>query len=228
VPPRDGAGATSTERRSPQKVFGTGEHRDFLSFDPLKTQAAYRPQKAPLAARRDDLYESPAEAVHALLSAERLPKCIWEPACGPGAIVRVLRSAGHLVHATDLCDYGCPDSEAGVDFLMEHRTPDGVEAVVTNPPFKLANQFVQHALAVCAQVYMLLPLTFIAGQRRTAILESGSFVRIHVFKNRLPRMHRAGWQGARATSTQEFAWFVWNTNHRGPTAVDRICWESQP
>jgi hypothetical protein len=34
--------------------------------------------------RKDDLYETPPEAVAALLRAENLPEVIWEPACGPG------------------------------------------------------------------------------------------------------------------------------------------------
>ena len=63
-----------------------------------------------LAERGDDLYETPPEATRALLQVERLPHRIWEPACGPGAIARVLRDAGHAVVATDLVDYGCPDS----------------------------------------------------------------------------------------------------------------------
>ena len=48
--------------------------------------------RAPLSERGDDLYQTPPEAVHALLRVERLPSIIWEPACGPGAIVRILRS----------------------------------------------------------------------------------------------------------------------------------------
>jgi hypothetical protein len=193
----------------------------------MSEPAAYRPQKAPLSERGNDLYETPAEAVHALLKVERLPNWIWECACGHGSIVRVLRNAGHEVYATDLVDYDSPDQNApGVDFLLEHRTPDGVEAILTNPPYKLAAQFIQHALELCPQVYMLLPLTFIAGQRRTDILESGSLARVHVFKNRLPRMHRAGWDGPRATATQEFAWFCWDRSHRGPTEVHRLSWEN--
>jgi hypothetical protein len=142
--------------------------------------------------------------------------------------VAVLRNAGHVVRASDLVDYGCPDSESGIDFLMEWRAPDGVEAILTNPPYKLGAQFVEHALALCPQVYLLLPLTFLEGQRRSTILESGTLARIHVFRNRLPRMHRHGWDGPRATSTQAFAWFVWNRNHRGPAEVRRISWEAAP
>ena len=100
----------------------------------------------PVADRRDDLYETPPFAVEALLGVERLPGHIWEPACGPGSIVRRLRGAGHIVCATDLIDYGCPDSESRIDFLLEQRCREDVEAIVTNPPFKLAGEFVADAL----------------------------------------------------------------------------------
>ena len=124
-----------------------------------------------LAARKDDLYETPAQAVHALLRVERLPHRIWEPACGPGAIVKVLRAAGHDVVATDLLDYDCPDSELRVDLLMERTAPAGVDAIVTNPPFKLADQFVTHALDLVPRVVMLLRLAFLESERRAGILE---------------------------------------------------------
>jgi hypothetical protein len=192
----------------------------------MNEPAAYRPQKAPLSERGDDLYESPPEAVRALLNVEQLPQRIWECACGPGAIVRVLRAAGHIVHATDLVNYGCPDSEAGVDFLLERHVPPGIEAIVTNPPFKLAAQFVEHALDLCPLVIMLLPLTFLEGQRRSAVLESGHLARIHVFRKRLPRMHRHGWAGPRATSTVAFSWFCWDRDQPGPTEIRRISWEN--
>ncbi len=65
----------------------------------------------PLAARGNDLYETPEVAVEALLRVENLPRVIWEPACGPGAIVRVLRRHGHAVYATDLVEYDSPDQD---------------------------------------------------------------------------------------------------------------------
>ena len=101
----------------------------------------------PLKDRGDDLYETPAAAVEALLAVERLPAVIWEPACGPGAIGRVLRARGHTVHATDLVDYESADQDFGRrDFLFERAAPAGVEAITTNPPYKLAGEFVTHAL----------------------------------------------------------------------------------
>src|SRR5262245_50216219 len=48
-------------------------------------------QRAPMHEHRGDYYDTPEVAVHALLKHVTLPRIIWEPACGTGTIVRVLR-----------------------------------------------------------------------------------------------------------------------------------------
>jgi hypothetical protein len=188
--------------------------------------------KASLDQRGNDLNETPPEATAALLRVENLPRNIWEPAGGPGAIVRVLRGAGHHVVATDLVDYRSPDqNHAGWDFLLEHKRPDGVEAICTNPPFKLATEFVAHALSLCPRVVMLLRLTFLESERRKDLLDRAGLVRVHVFRNRLPAMHRDGWTGNRVSNPTAFAWFVWDRGKRGPTTLHWISWtpiDAQP
>lgn len=183
-------------------------------------------QRHALADRKDDLYETPDVAVEALLRVEKLPSLIWEPACGPGRIVKVLRAAGHEVIAGDLVDYGCPLSFSGIDFLMETRAPMKVECIVTNPPYKMAGEFVAKALDLCPRVVMLLRLAFLESERRRAILDGGHLARVHVFRKRLPMMHRDGWQGPRSSSSIPFAWFVWDREHRGPTELHRLSWEA--
>ena len=176
-------------------------------------------------ARGNDLYETPEVATLALLRAEQLPRTIWEPACGRGAIVRVLRNAGHRVIATDLIDYRSPDQDhGGRDFLLERRAPYGVEMIATNPPGMLAAQFAAHALSLCPRVAMLLRLTFLESTRRNAILDGGQLARVHVFRNRLPMMHRDGWTGNRVSNPTAFAWFVWERGYSGCAAFDRISW----
>ncbi len=176
--------------------------------------------------RKDDLYETPPEAVHALLRAENLPAVIWEPACGPGSIVRVLRGTGRHVYATDLVDYESADQDAaGWDFLMETQLPLGVQAIVTNPPFKNGAEFVRKALELCPLVVMLLRLSFLESAGRSDILDGGALARVYPFSNRLPMMHRDGWEGPRSTNTMAFAWFVWDREWSGPTQLHRISWD---
>ena len=91
---------------------------------------------------KDDFYPTPEPATRALLRSETFGPRIWEPACGDGAISRVLEQAGHEVISTDLFDRGF--GEARIDFLMERRLL--APHIVTNPPFKLAEAFVRHAL----------------------------------------------------------------------------------
>ena len=181
--------------------------------------------RAPLADRGNDLYETPPEAVHALLKVETLPPLLWEPACGRGAIARILRDAGHSVWATDLVDYGYEDSESGIDFLMERQTRKDIQAIVTNPPFKNTEGFVARALELAPKVIMLLRLAFMESEKRTPILDGGMLARVHVFRKRLPMMHRDGWAGRRANSGMAFAWFVWDRFHSGPTTIHRISWD---
>ena len=181
--------------------------------------------RAPLIERRGDCYDTPAVAVHALLKVEQLPHRIWEPACGTGNIVNVLRTAGHDVIATDLNDRGCPDSGSRLDFLLPMLSRVDCDAIVTNPPFALAEEFVAIALERAPLVIMLLRLAFIESERRSPILDTGKLARIHVFSRRLPMMHRAGWEGRKGNSGMAFAWFVWNQAHTGPTTIDRIQWK---
>ncbi len=181
--------------------------------------------RAKLEDRANDLYETPDVAVHALLQVEQLPLTLWEPACGNGRIVNVLRTAGHTVFASDLVDYGDPTHFYRRDFLMEQKSPDGCEAIVTNPPFKLAHQFVAHALELCPKVVMLLRLAFLESERRCDILDNGTLARVFPFRKRLPMMHRDGWEGRKANSGMAFAWFVWDRHHQGPATIQRISWE---
>lgn len=191
------------------------------------------PCRDPHTVRGNDLYETPPEATLALLRCELLPARIWEPAAGRGAIVNVLRAAGRDVYASDLIDYGTPIADpyvAGVDFLREYFAPKGIGAIVTNPPYMHANEFVAAALELCPRVYMLLRLAYFEGgsaagnQVRRANLDGGKLARVHVFRRRLPRMHRDGWSGPTAGSSICFAWFVWDDAHAGPPTFHRIDW----
>jgi hypothetical protein len=68
------------------------------------------------------------------------------PQIRKAAIANVLRAHGHRVVCTDLIDYGA-DSTAiyGVDFLKTTEVPADVACILTNPPFKLINKFIDHA-----------------------------------------------------------------------------------
>lgn len=179
--------------------------------------------------RPGDRYDTAPPAVHALMSVEKLPHYIWEPAAGKGNIVKVLRAAGHHVIATDIRKRGCPDATL-TNFLDPQETYLA-DCILTNPPYSYATEFISRSLGLAPLVIMLLRLNYLeggtpktaAGRERARVLDKLS--RVHVFSNRLPMMHRAGWKGPRASSAIAFAWYVWDRDHKGPTTIDRIRWE---
>jgi hypothetical protein len=159
--------------------------------------------------------------VRALLKAEALPHKIWEPAAGRLAIVNVLRAAGHEVIASDIVNHGIA-LNFRADFLQLRRAPVGTQAILTNSPFFLGQQFAEHALELSPLVVMLFRLSFLESARRTRLLEHSGLARVHVFRDRLPMMHRDGWTGRRAGSAMSFGWFVWVRGYRGAPTLHRI------
>ena len=169
-----------------------------------------------------DVYETPPVAVQALLECEALPKRIWEPCCGPGNIVKHLRSLNYDVQASDIVDYGCPDSFLG-DFLDGNTIPPNpFDAIITNPPFKISDDIVRRALTLCDKVYILQRLLFLEGVKRSDIIDT-HLRKVHLFKRRLPMMHRYGYKGPKSTSQVPYAWFVFDRRAKNlPITLKRI------
>ena len=155
--------------------------------------------------QKDDFYPTPLVAVEALMDVESFEGGIWEPACGDGAISEPF-SHYYSVTSTDLNDYGY--GKSGVDFLMESRllAPN----IVTNPPYKHAEAFIQKAISLQARKHCwLLRLSFLEGkQRRVSLFDSHRPARVWVFSQRLTI-----WRGDEKPSgsgTTAYAWFVWD------------------
>ena len=172
--------------------------------------------------RGHDLYETPPCAVRAPLRTGVVPPVVWEPAAGRGAIVDVLEHEGVQVVASDLVDYG--RYPGGIDFLMEQSPPIGVSAILTNPPYKLADQFVRHGLNLVPTVIVLLRLAYLEGSRRSDLIDE-HLHRVLLGRERLPMMHRDGWDGPKTNSAMPFAWFVFQQKPSGgQVALERITW----
>lgn len=69
---------------------------------------------------------------------------VREPAANRGFMVRPLREYFHEVKASDIMDYGY--GWPVEDFLFPYRIEE-VDWTITNPPFTLADRFVERALA---------------------------------------------------------------------------------
>jgi hypothetical protein len=172
--------------------------------------------------RGDEHYITPLGATESLIAIEshNFPKGkIWEPACGNGkGIVIPMRRLGFDVVASDLRKRRCPDSYKA-NFLEEQKTPGGVSAIITNPPFSLAQAFVERALDHCGYVAYLLRTNFLEGFKRKPWFENSPLARVYVASRRLPMMHREGWKGKKAGSAVCHSWFVWDKRHKGEPVI---------
>ncbi|MDG4874147.1 SAM-dependent methyltransferase [Mesorhizobium sp. WSM4935] len=188
--------------------------------------------------RGNNLYETCPEAVHALLALETFGPRIKEPACGRGAISRMLEAAGYDVVLSDLIDYGTADRHGVLQEVRDFLTSeagDDCDDIATNPPYGgVLNAFVAHALRVHRppKMALLLNLNFLCGfddPDRNYAMDDCKPARIHVFTRRLPMMHRDGWDGNEASSRMNLAWFVWEQNlvgdYAGPTVINRVDWK---
>ena len=119
----------------------------------------------------DDYYATDPSAIDKLLTVETPNKHIWECACGGGHLARRLNERGYLVVASDIVNRGYP-LDFKQDFLQVDRDTYpliGDFDILTNPPYKYAQEFVSKALEVLndgCKCYMFLKLTFLEGQKR--------------------------------------------------------------
>ena len=165
-----------------------------------------------------EFYPTPPEAVRALLSVESFDGSIWEPACGNGAIAKVLKDAGHQVVSTDLVNHGYGFS--GHDFLKS--TKPLAKHIITNPPYGthgLADAFVRRALLHVREtggsVVMLLNLRSLCHAQRSDKFRKTPPAAIYAIDGITcwPNGQKAG--AGKSIQQQQYYWAVWKPNHTG-------------
>lgn len=161
--------------------------------------------------RPQDFYPTPPDVVIALLNFLQIQpksKTVWEPCCGDGSISKVLIDYGFgSVTSSDInSTYGDQ-----IDFFDCNPSVQ-FDFIITNPPFNLAEKFIEKALPHAHVVAMLLKSQFWhAKKRRELFLETKP---THV----LPLTWRPDFlNGERGGSpTMECLWTVWVKGNEYP------------
>lgn len=165
-----------------------------------------------------DLYETPAWVTDALVPhLPRAPKWIWEPACGGCAMLDEL-SISYKVTGTDIA--------TGDDFL--HFNPAlhssfNPDAIITNPPYGFAQQFIERALTVMepcqGMVAMLLRTDYDHAKSRVHLFRD-----CPAFSKKVVLNKRIVWfveddGKPKASPSENHAWFLWDWQHEGPPTI---------
>ena len=170
--------------------------------------------------RADDFYATPAWCTRAIFRALDLRRIVsvLDPCCGDGAILDIATEMtyGALRYGLEL-DVARADHAA-----LEHsvRCVDALaddwpmaQAIVTNPPYALAQEFVQRAADQCPSAIraFLLRLNFLGSAKRAGWLRA-SMPDVYV----LPR--RPSFTG-KGTDATEYAWMVWGPGRGGRVGI---------
>ncbi len=166
----------------------------------------------------NDFYSTDPRDVEKLLERESFEGSIWEPACGNGAISKVLeKHYPGKVLSSDLIDRGYGNTN--IDFLTSIEIYDNI---ITNPPYKNALEFVQQALKLSnKKVVMFLKLVFLEGQKRYKFFQEYPPKKIYVFSYRAT-CWKNGIQDSKSGTTLAHAWFVWEKGHAGKPEIEWI------
>lgn len=146
-----------------------------------------------------DFYPTPREVTISLLDFLHIPEneTIWEPACGQGHMVEVMRERGYDVVATDI--------QSGTDFLTADL-PQGVKWIITNPPFKVSERFIKRCLHHKKPFALLLKSQYWHAARRQQLFAT------YPPKFVLPLTWRPDFTG-QGSSLMDVCWCVWDDNY---------------
>ncbi len=162
---------------------------------------------------KNDLYETPYSVTQQLLDREKLIGKILEPACGNRAMVKVLKKNGYK----DITYY-----DIETNFLKEKRKFD---TIITNPPYSISLKFIKLAQKLSDNIYMLLPLNYLHGNKRYYDLYKDSNFKlktIYIFVRYLDLKKPLRADGKCFAGMMIYAWFHWNKNYNGKPIIEWI------
>lgn len=195
------------------------------------TDAPSRERKSHIWDRHpDDWYVEDRWVSERLFASGALAGCktVLDPACGLGRIVHSAAKAGFRAAGTDIAPRWRDQPHDGVyaisNFLtgwpVDRHSPvfGRPDAIVSNPPFKYAQAFVQLSLERARRVVaMVLPTTWRCGNERSLWLEQTPLAEILDITPR-PSMPPgpvilAGEKPG--GGTKDFSVFIWRHGHQG-------------
>ena len=169
----------------------------------------------------NDYYATSPIAMELILEKESFDKDIWECASGGGHLSKVLRKHGYNVRCSDIIDR-TGDTEI-LDFLTYKGTWNG--DVVTNPPYKYAQEFVEKALEIVPdgnKVAMYLKLTFLEGKKRQKMFKKYPPKYVYVAAGRMGCAKNGEFSDMEheyEAGAVAFAWFIWEKGYKGEPII---------
>ena len=173
----------------------------------------------------DDYYATEPRAIEILLDVEKFNHYVWECACGGGHMSDVLKDNRYNVRSSDIIDRGYAGAEV-IDFLKVTKNELSRD-IITNPPYKYAKEFVEHALNISEQgvkIAMFLKLTFLESKSRKELFKQYPPKVIYVSSSRLQCAKNGDFETYKkgVGTAVAYAWYVWEKGYKGDPIIKWI------
>lgn len=182
---------------------------------PLKEQKSHVWER-----QEHDWYQEPKWCSERLFAEERFEGVCWDPACGGGNVVASGQAAGLNIGGSDIVNR-C-GLRAGYVFNFLEPNALQSDCMIFNPPFALAKSFVIEALRRSSRkVAALLPIRWIAGERRALWLKTTPLARVYILTPRpsMPPGNLLANDLDPKGGKVDFCWFVWHQGYEGEPAL---------
>ena len=169
-----------------------------------------------------DNFPTPPWATRALLEyivhSELQNETCLEPACGAGHMSKVLNEYFSEVVSSDIFPYGYGDVQ---DFLTSKHPPRSFDWVITNPPFKDAEEFILRALDIArVGVAILARTVFIESVGRyNRLFSKTPPAKFAQFVERVPMVK--GRLDPKASTATGYCWLIWE---KGNNTATELVW----
>ena len=172
----------------------------------------------------EDYYATEPKAVEILLENEAFKNDVWEPACGGGHISEVLKKHGYNVLSTDIINRGYPETVIDDFFTISKDDNFLSPDIITNPPYKYAKEFVEHALEISkdgTKIAMFLKLTFLEGKARKKMFEANPPRVVYISSSRLQCAKNGDFEkyGKGVGTAVAYGWYVWEKGFKGDPII---------
>lgn len=149
----------------------------------------------------------------------KLHRNIWECACGQGHLSEVLKRKGYHVVSSDIFDRGYENTYI-INFLENINKNIKID-ILTNPPYKYAQEFVEKSLEIQANGYytiMFLKIQFLEGQARKKMFQK--YPPKYVYVNSARQIcYINGDMSKKMSSASCYCWFIWEKGWKGETVI---------
>lgn len=167
-----------------------------------------------------DYYGTEPKAIRLLFELENFSDLVWECSCGELSLSREMERLGKVVFNTDIKERSVKIDKV-LDFIGIENDIDWNGDIITNPPYKYANDFILKGLSILKngnKLALFLPTRYLEGKARKEIYRLHPPKTVYVSSGRIVCAINGEFD-KQIGSAVSYCWIVWEKGYRGETVL---------